>query len=50
VTAEQSLVGAMRCASWRSHYLLREHANLVPVARLVQVTYRCGSHGRMPCM
>jgi hypothetical protein len=28
MTAEQSLVGAMGCASWRSHYRLREHAEL----------------------
>ena len=30
VTAEQSLVGAMGCASWRSHDRLREHADLAP--------------------
>jgi hypothetical protein len=42
VTAEQSLVGAMGCASWRSHYRLREYAALAqvgphPLARVIRV-------------
>jgi hypothetical protein len=42
VTAEQSLVGAMGCASWRSHYRLREYAALAqagpdPVAQVIRV-------------
>src|ERR1017187_7930574 len=35
MTAEQSLVGAMGCASWRSHCRLREHAALAPVAGII---------------
>jgi hypothetical protein len=36
MTAEQSLVGAMGCASWRSHYGLREYATLAEVARTIR--------------
>jgi hypothetical protein len=36
VTAEQSLVGAMGCASWRSHYRLNEHAALTHVASIIR--------------
>lgn len=36
VTAEQSLVGAMGCASWRSHYRLREHVALAPAAGVIR--------------
>jgi hypothetical protein len=36
MTAEQSLVGAMGCASWRSHYRLREHAALAPLAGIIR--------------
>jgi hypothetical protein len=36
MTAEQSLVGALGCASWRSHYLLREHAALARVATVIR--------------
>jgi hypothetical protein len=36
MTAEQSLVGAMGCASWRSHYRLREHAALARVANVIR--------------
>ncbi len=36
MTAEQSLVGAMGCASWRSHYRLREYAALAPIAGVIR--------------
>jgi hypothetical protein len=36
VTAEQSLAGAMGCASWRSHFRLREHAALTGVATVIR--------------
>jgi hypothetical protein len=36
MTAEQSIVGAMGCASWRSHYRLREHAALAPIAGIIR--------------
>jgi hypothetical protein len=36
VTAEQSLTGAMGCASWRSHFRLREHAALTGVATVIR--------------
>ena len=38
VTAEESLVGAMGCASWRSHYRLREYASLDGVATVIRGT------------
>jgi hypothetical protein len=34
--ADQALVGAMGCASWRAHSQLREHAVLTPVARVIR--------------
>lgn len=36
MTAEQSLTGAMGCASWRSHFRLGEHAALAPVAGVIR--------------
>src|SRR5258708_26375632 len=36
MSAEQSLVGAMGCASWRSHHRLREHAALAPLGGAIQ--------------
>lgn len=36
MTDEQALVGAMGCASWRSHCLLREHAGLEHVRRVIR--------------
>jgi hypothetical protein len=36
MSAEQSLVGAMGCASWRSHYRLREHAALAPIGGTIR--------------
>ncbi len=36
MSVEQMLVGPMGCASWRSHFWLREHAKLAPVARVIR--------------
>jgi hypothetical protein len=36
MTVEQSFVGALGCASWRSHYRLSEHAALAPVGGTIQ--------------
>lgn len=36
MTAEQSLVGAMGCASWRSRHRLLEHASLAPTGGTIQ--------------
>ncbi len=36
MTAEQSLVGAMGCASWRAHYRLREYAALASSGRVIR--------------
>lgn len=36
MTVEQSLVGALGCASWRSRYRLSEHAALAPAGGTIQ--------------
>ena len=36
MTAEQSLVGAMGCASWRAHHRLREYAELAPAGGIIR--------------
>lgn len=36
VTAEQSLVGAMGCASWRAHYRVREYIDLAPSGGVIR--------------
>lgn len=38
MSGEQSLVGAMGCASWRSHHRLREHASLAPAGGVIRGT------------
>jgi hypothetical protein len=38
MSAEQSLIGAMGCASWRSRDRLREHAALAPVGGTIRGT------------
>src|SRR6266851_274931 len=45
MSAEQSLVGAMGCASWRSHNRLREHAALAPLSGVIRgsASLRLGS-------
>jgi hypothetical protein len=36
MTAEQSLVGAMGCASWRAHHRLREYAETAPSGGIIR--------------
>lgn len=36
MTVEQSLAGALGCASWRSYYTLREHAAIAPAGTIIR--------------
>jgi hypothetical protein len=48
MTAEQSLVGAMGCASWRAHDRVREYIDLAPAGGLIRGGPRNGPSTTQP--